>query len=92
MADSADGVGQAIEEIALVASDTTAATNEVSAATVDTSGRMDEMRKKASDLAVTAEQLRSLVSRFELGDGARAQKSADWGQEKQPGARRRRAA
>ena len=76
MADSADGVGQAIEEIALVAGDTTAATNEVSAATADTSGRMDAMRHQASDLAVTAEQLRSLVARFDLGDAPRSGQTA----------------
>ncbi len=67
MASSAHGVGTAIEEIAHVASDTTSATDEVSITTADTSMRMGEMRSTASALAATAEQLRALVGRFQLG-------------------------
>ena len=63
--------GQAIEEIAVVASDTTAATGEVSTATADTSARVGEMRSRASALAATAEQLRALVGRFKLRDEGR---------------------
>ena len=81
MANSAHGVGQAIEEIALVASDTTAATDEVSTATADTSKQMGEMRSRASELATTAEQLRALVRRFQLGrsqePAVRIQEQAD---------------
>ena len=70
---------QVVEEIALVAGDTTAATDEVSKATADTSARVGEMRSRVATLATTAEQLRALVGRFKLrGEGRGTRGGLDW--------------
>jgi methyl-accepting chemotaxis protein len=66
MAASAGGVGRSIQGIASVAGGNAAVSEEVSASAEQMSIQVDEMNAQANGLAATAEQLKSLVARFQL--------------------------
>lgn len=62
-----EGLVKAIEEIARIAEDNAAGTQEASAATEEQTASMEELSASAQDLARFSEKLRELISLFKVG-------------------------